>query len=238
MRLKVKDVMTADPVCVPPDLPFKEVADLMLERRIRGVPVVDGAGTVLGVITESDLLTKPAYAHESRHDKGGLWSALTRLVHRDRREAAPRRFASELMSSPPITVSPWDDVEDVGQLMVERRIGRLPVLRDGKLVGIVSRHDLVRQFDRTDQQIAAEVERALHDPLLAESEPQIDVTVDDGVVLLRGSVRYPRDVEVLATTVAGIGGVVDVRSEVSAAHDEPAPPPASAPFEEQSPRYY
>jgi CBS domain-containing protein len=238
MRLKVKDIMTADPVCVPPDLPFKEVADLMLERRIRGVPVVDDAGKVLGVITESDLLVKPAYAHEHRHEESGIRHFLARLRHRDRTEAGPRRVASDIMSSPPVTASPWDDVEDATQLMLERGISRLPVLREGRLVGIVSRHDLVRQFDKTDEEIAADVEQALHDPLLAESEPQVAVTVDDGVVLIRGTVRYPRDVEVLATTVAGIGGVVDVRSEVTAAHDEPAPPPASAPFEEQSPRYY
>jgi CBS domain-containing protein len=235
----VKDVMTPDPVTVPPDLPFKAVADLMLERRIRGVPVVDGAGTVLGVITDSDLLVKPAYAQEPRHGHGGaIRRALARVVHHDEPDITPRRTAAELMSSPPITTSPWDDVEDVGRLMLERRIGRMPVLRDGRLVGIVSRHDLMRQYQRTDAELAEAVEQALHDPLLAESEPQVTVTVNDGVVLLRGTVRYPRDVEVLASTVAGIGGVVDVRIEVDASHAEPAPPPAAAPFQEQSPKYY
>src|SRR5829696_5373523 len=203
MRLKVRDLMTVDPVTVGPDLPFKDVADVLVNRNIGGVPVVDETGTVLGVITESDLIMKPAYAHEAAGTSKGRFQALLERFRPGPEERPTGRTARTIMSAPPLTAAPWDDVEVVGRRMLKHRIGRLPVLQDSRLVGIVSRRDLVRQFQKTDGQIADDVDQALRDPLLFESEPQVTATVDDGVVVLRGTVRYPRDVEVLNSVVAG-----------------------------------
>jgi CBS domain-containing protein len=234
MRLKVKDVMTAPAVTVAPDLPFKRVADILIERNIGGVPVVDSTGALLGVITESDLITKPAYHHEEHGPKRVLHSLLE-AVRPSRAEPATGRTAREIMSAPARTASPWDDVEVVGRRMLKHGIGRLPVLQDGVLVGIVSRRDLVRQFHKTDEQIAEDVYAALRDPLVAESEPNVTVAVDDGNVVLQGTVRYARDLELLSLLAAGVGGVVDVRNEATAAGSEPGPPPPTMPYADPTP---
>jgi CBS domain-containing protein len=240
MRLKVRDVMTADPVTVAPDLPFKDVADVLIERNIGGVPVVDATGAVLGVITESDLIAKPAYGHEhaEEHRARRLYHSVLARVRREPAKPTTGRTAKDIMTAPAMTAAPWDDLEVVGRRMLKNRVGRLPVLQDGKLVGIVSRRDLVRQFHQTDAQIAADVERVLGDPLLSESQPSVTVVVDDGIVVLRGTVRYEQDAEALSSLVAGVGGVVDIRNEVTAAQGEPGAPPPGVPFEEPAPRYY
>lgn len=236
MRLKVKDVMTAEPVTVRPDLPFKEVADLLIEHGIGGVPVVDDHGAVLGVITETDLIMKPAYEHEE-HGRKGLVRSLLAGRHRSWVETSTALAARDIMSAPPVTAAPWDDLEVVGRRLLKHRIGRLPVIDEGQLVGIVSRRDLVRQFHRSDAQIAADVEQALHDPLLFESSPRVAVAVDDGVVSLKGTVQYPHHVEAIGSLVAGIGGVVDVRNELTATDAEPSPP-RTVPFpDEPNARY-
>jgi CBS domain-containing protein len=235
MRLKVKDIMTAAPVTVPPDLPFKEVADRLIERNIGGVPVVDDSGAVLGVITETDLITKPAYARE---EPGRRWRFLS-WFGGDRRSKVQKAYgptARDIMTAPPVTAGLWDDVEEVARQLLKHHIGRLPVVHDGQLVGIVSRRDLVRQFHHTDEQILADVEDALHDPLLSESDPRVTFTVQDGIVALRGTVRYPHDIETISSLVAGIGGVVDVRTDVTAGDREPSAPPADAYPDGQVPR--
>ena len=124
------------------------------------------------------------------------------------------------MSAPAVTATPWDDLEVVGRRLLKQRIGRLPVLEEGQLVGIISRRDLVRQYDRSEQEIAADVEKALHDPLLAEADPRVTYTVDDGVVTLSGTVRSALDITSVESLVAGTRGVVDVRNELTASPGE------------------
>ena len=136
-RLESVDVgqaMTRAVVTVGPETPLREVARILSERRISGLPVVDGAGALVGVVSGRDLLT--------------------------RRDGA--RTAGEAMSSPAICIGAERPVWEAAQLMSARRVQRLPVRgRDGRLAGIVTRADLVRAFVRSDAEVAADLNLGL-----------------------------------------------------------------------------
>ena len=195
--MRTIDVMTRDVVAVRPDTPLKEVAQLLVEHGIGGVPVVADDGAVVGVVSESDFLIKErgeAYVRQSR---------LARLFGHADPDAAKltARTAGEAMTSPAVTIdSAIASVREAAIVMAERGVNRLPVTDGGRLVGIITRGDIVRIFARSDQEIAQRVRRALHgvDTLLVES-------VRDGVVTLAGTLPS----RALATRVAEIARAVD-----------------------------
>lgn len=143
MPLTVRDVMTEDVAAVPPGATLLEVARLMDERRVSGLPVVDGGGRVLGVVSEADLLLK------------GRW-----LV--DRLDIGQRlmfeiRVAREAMSAPAVTIGPASSLATAGRRMLAHDVNRLPVVEAGELVGIITRSDLVRGFSRGEVALAEAV---------------------------------------------------------------------------------
>jgi CBS domain-containing protein len=203
--------MTRDVVTVTPETSLKDVARKLVELRISGMPVVDAAGSVVGVISEADVLAKERFDH-------GDGSAIARLIHRpDPSEKAKlaARVAGEAMTSPAVTVEPYWTIPTVAQMMLERGINRLPVVQGGKLRGIVTRADLVRAFARTDDEIAAEVREALAlQEAMSFGRGPVDVRVEAGEATLTGKVRSRDDAEVLANATARVPGVIGVRSDV------------------------
>jgi CBS domain-containing protein len=188
--------------------PYKEVARLLAEHRISGVPVLKMGREVVGVVTEADLLEAQA-------------SAARRLRSTARRSWWPRRSrhpaltAGELMTSPAVTIGPHATVPAAARLMSTHRVRRLPVTSEqGRLVGIVSRRDLLSVFLRRDEDIAADVRRVLDDILLTEPG-EADVTVRNGIATLTGTLD-PRtgphgDLISLALQLMwDIDGVVDI----------------------------
>ena len=152
--MRVQDVMTRSVISVRPDTQLREVARLLDEHRISGVLVVDEQGALLGVVSEADFLVEA---------QGGAAvlrrSPIARLFGRAGDAGAPgdRHFAStarELMTSPVITIGPAELIADAAAVMTRERINRLPVVEDGRLVGIVTRADLVRSYVRSDEQLA------------------------------------------------------------------------------------
>lgn len=136
------DVMTTNICVAAPDAPIQEIAREMLERRISGVPVVDEEDRVLGIVSEGDLVRRA----ELGTDRRSWWLD---LVSSDRALAGEYvkthgRTARDVMSHPAIVVDETTDLTEVGKLLESHRIKRVPVVRDGKLVGIVSRADIVR----------------------------------------------------------------------------------------------
>ncbi len=144
--MRARDIMTAPVVTVGPDTAMRKIAELLLEKGISAVPVVDESGEVAGMVSEGDLLRKSDSEREARRD---WWLALlaegeplSENLLAMIREANPT--ARQMMSAPVITVTEDADVTEIGQLLAAHRIKRVPVLRDGLLVGVVSRADLVR----------------------------------------------------------------------------------------------
>src|SRR5438093_4867477 len=149
--MNVEQVMTHDVVTVRPETPLKEVARLLADHRISGVPVCDDAGRVLGVVSEKDVLFKELGPDERR-------GPLTWLFEPKQPSAkALARTAGEAMTSPPITIGRKQTMAQAARLMIEQAVNRLPVVSNGEPVGIVSRGDLVRAFVRSDEEIAREI---------------------------------------------------------------------------------
>jgi CBS domain-containing protein len=207
--MKVRDAMTTGVKTVRPDTSLKDAAAILAEHRIGGMPVVDDEGHVLGVISDADILVKER-AESPYRGLHGL------LHHREASAVATKveaRSAGEAMSSPAITVEPSYSISSVAELMIDRGVNRLPVVEHGELVGIITRHDLVRAFVRSDSEIEREI-RAEALQGLAWPEA-LELTVRDGDVTLRGEVDSVFEAEGLPGAIRRIPGVVSVDSELT-----------------------
>jgi len=207
--------MTRDVRTVAPETSLKEVAAILSSERISGLPVVDGDRHVLGVVSEADILRKEQGLGGRR---GGVLAWLL-----DREEPDPRleaRTVGEAMTSPALTLEPGRPVSEAAKLMVEKGINRLPVVRDGRLVGIVTRADLVRAFHRPDE----EIEREIRDDVVLSTlwiDPnRVSITISDGEVSLSGKVETRTQAELVEAYVRRVPGVVDVRSELEWSIDD------------------
>jgi CBS domain-containing protein len=204
-RWRVRDVMTTDVAAVPNTATYHEIARLMSERAVGALPVLDDQRHVLGMVSEADLLPK----QESRFGRRG-----TGLPARTRREAAQAeaRAAGQLMTTPPATIHPDAPLGAAARQLNGRHIRRMPVVdSSGRLLGIVSRRDLLRVFLRPDDDIAADV-RAIIADILLEDTASITVSVHHGMITLAGSLSSPEVGQAavrLAGDVDGAVGVID-----------------------------
>jgi CBS domain/BON domain len=129
------------------------------------------------------------------------------------------------MTSAVVTARPIEVVRAVARQMVEAGVKRLPVVEDDRLVGIVSRADVLNCMHRSDGDLLAEITATLGDPARVPENTFVDVSVADGVVTLRGTVRFPFDLPVLSAIVWRFPGVIDVRNEVTAREPDSQPQP-------------
>lgn len=215
--MKVHEVMTSDVISVKTDTPFRELVELMSDRRISGVPVVDELGQILGMVTEGDLITK-----EHRGNPVGYHPPFPREAKSDREflRRIGGRVAGQMMTTPAVTVGANDDLRVAARLMSLHRIGSLPVVaEDGRLIGIVSRADVLRVFLRSDDEIRQEIESALLRHILSDIST-VDVAVRDGVATLRGSVQDPSTAQSLAYHVDRIDGIACIQNELSCNSDD------------------
>jgi CBS-domain-containing membrane protein len=207
MDAKVKDVMTGEVVAVRKDASFKEMAARLRQYRVSAFPVIDENRRVIGVVSEADLLAKEALAG----DHAGIPAAVTGILHHKDYQKSEGLTAGDLMTHPAVTVRPEDSVKHAARLMYTLQVKRLPVVdAGGYLVGIVSRADLLTVFDRTDEEIHAEVvnEVVLREFLI---DPAIFmVTVADGVVTIKGNPETADLGHKLVTKIRRVRGVVAV----------------------------
>ncbi|MFK4105307.1 CBS domain-containing protein [Streptomyces sp. NPDC019531] len=206
----VSDVMTTPVAAVEGGAAFKDIVRTMQERKVSALPVVDGADRVVGVVSEADLLPK----EEFRDSDPDRYTQLRRLS--DLRKAGSVT-AAELMTSPALAVSADATLAQAAREMVRARVKRLPVVDDGgRLLGIVSRADLLKVFLREDEEIAEEVRREVVAYLFPAPDSTVLVEVGDGVVTLGGRVRDTSLVPVAARLIRAVEGVVDVRFALDA----------------------
>lgn len=212
VRLRAKDVMTSPVITVRPDTSIKDVAGLMLTHHISGLPVVPPDGELVGIVTEADLLYKETGPRQKdeRFLKG--FPPFGKTV--DTVKKASGLTASDLMTSPVVTVDVDALVHEIAGLMVRRKINRVPVVRAGRLTGIVSRADVLRALVRPDEEIAAAVRQALvHELWIDVSRVKIDVR--QGVVYLEGEVDRRSEKELAERWVATVDGVAKVESSLT-----------------------
>ena len=209
-HLRVDDVMTRRVVTVQVGTSFKDVARVLADRRVSAVPVLDGDGKLVGIVSEADLLRKEQYQADSA-------PARRRLGRRERvlRAKAMGDFAGDVMTTPAITIGPEATVVEAAKIMIDRNVKRLPVVdADRCLAGIVSRADLLWVFLRPDDEIAEEIRYEVFARVLLQ-EPTYTVAVTDGIVRLSGKLDRRSSVEIAERLVRAVDGVVDVVNGLS-----------------------
>ncbi len=197
--------MTASVVAVRKDAAYKEMAAMLRERRISAFPVVDDAGRVIGVISAGDLLVK-----EAVQATGTSLMAALRHIRED--DKAAGITAGELMTAPAVTIGPDAPVEDAARLMYDRRLKRLPVVNPtGRLVGIVSRVDVLAVFSRPDADIRDEVLHRVLPDIAPTLPARLAVDVSDGIVTVSGEPQTEPLSRIILDAVRHVQGVVAVR---------------------------
>ncbi|MFI2235956.1 CBS domain-containing protein [Streptomyces chrestomyceticus] len=203
----VAEVMTWEVVQARPDTPAKELARLLDVHRISGLPVVDGDGKVMGVVSRTDLPASPG------DQPGSPAGRLPRPA--PRRPAGTGATAGEVMTTPAVTVHPEHRVADAARLMQRRHVDRLPVVdEEDRLIGITTRRDLLRVFLRPDEQIVVEVAGEVLGRTLGVPPDAVRVSVRDGLVTLRGTLPHEDDIPAAIGLTWRVDGVVGVVSRL------------------------
>jgi len=221
--MRADEVMTRNPTTIAPGASVADAVRSMLEARVSGLPVVDAGGRLVGVITEGDLLARAELGTEKKRAKWleflfGPGRSAEDFVH------THGRRVEEVMTRTPITVAPGAGLDEVVGLMIDRRVKRLPVVDGDRLVGVVSRADVLRALSGAltaqapvatgavgDDDLVAAVKAALAACSWAPST-SVDIRASGGVVELWGSIldeRQREAIRVAVENVAGVTGVVD-----------------------------
>ena len=219
MMTTVRDVMTTQVLSVTSGTPLKEVARLLVDRRVSGMPVVDDDGHVVGVVSETDFLMKEqgadAVPHRSlAHIRGESRETRAQIDKLDARTAA------EVMTAPAITIAPERRISDAAAIMVARGVNRLPVLEDGRLVGMVTRADLVRAYLRSDDELRQTIRDDVVVRVVGLDPDAFRIRVVDGIVSISGSVDRRLIAETLESLVRMVPGVVAVQSDLTWSVDD------------------
>ncbi|GHG07060.1 CBS domain-containing protein [Streptomyces filamentosus] len=210
----VFEVMTHRVVTVSPGTPFKEIVRLLVEHDISAVPVVGEDRRLLGVVSEADLLRDTS----ELPDLEGRWAGV-RLLSRER-GLPEAETAADLMTSPAVSAQPGWNLVETARTMDRKGVKRLPVIDEtGRLVGIVSRTDLLRPFLRGDTAIREEIEHDVLGDTLRLAPDTLRVAVDDGVVTLTGRVEERADIPVIVRLCRSVDGVVALHQSIDYTYD-------------------
>lgn len=220
----VEQVMTHRVATVRPQTPFKQVVQLLRARQVSAAPVVDEQGRLLGMVAEADLALKQEQEHPPAQPPRLLPHPGLR---REQRKAAATT-AADLMTTPAITIHPHAPLSVAARLLHTRGVRHLPVVdAGGRLVGIVTRRDLLAVFLRPDEELRREVAHQVLGDTLRLPVEGLRVTVREGVVVLEGQVEQHSQAERAARLVGSLDGVVAVDSRLEWEVDDLRPPAPS-----------
>lgn len=211
----VGDVMTRTVFAARTGTPFKDIAKELDSHHVHGVPVVDDNSKVIGMVTASDLLARVAGTDHGLPRGHRLSSHHANAVKRH------GLTAKELMTTPPVVVTTATTIADAARLAAKSRVRTLPVVdADGRLIGVVTRDDLIRIFLRPDEDIHHDVEHDVVGKLPRVPENRVSVEVTDGVVTLHGTVTTALTAGRLLYQAGRVPGVVDVRNDLDYTVDD------------------
>ncbi len=221
--MQAKDVMTSPVISVEPDSTVAQAVQIMLQRRISGLPVIDKTGRLAGIVTEGDLLRR-AETGTQRHRPRWLEFLLGpgRLAEDYTRTHG--RKVSDIMTAEPLTVTEETPLGDVVTLMEKRRIKRVPVVRGQEIVGIVSRANLIHALAGVAREVkpATAGDQAIREQVLAELARQswapvalIDIVVRNGVVELWGTITDERERQAITVAAENVPGVKAVKDNLA-----------------------
>jgi CBS domain-containing protein len=218
--MKVKDIMTSPVISIEPDATILQAIRMMLQRHISGLPVVDGSGRLVGIVTEGDFLRRAETGTQRQRPR---WLEFLmgpgRLADEYTRTHA--RKVGEVMTLEPVTITEDTPLEEAVHMMERRRFKRLPVVRNNQLVGIISRANLLHALASLAPELKPHSvdDATIREQLMAELQKQtwaptalLDVVVRNGVVELWGSITDDRErqaLKVAAENIPGVKSVVD-----------------------------
>jgi CBS domain-containing protein len=212
MEPTAKDVMITRVVSVTKDASFRAMTSALREHRISAFPVLDDDGTVIGVVSEADMLVKEALDSEPEGMPGMIGGLLRRREHAKARGIT----AGDLMTGPAVTITPDDTIERAARLMYAHKVKRLPVVdANDHLVGIVSRSDLLSVFSRSDGDIRGEILNEVIRHELSTDPAAFTVLVKDGIVTLEGLAETKEFGQDIVHRVRHVRGVVAIRDRLS-----------------------
>jgi CBS domain-containing protein len=215
MHATVRDVMSTHVIAVRRSAPYKEMAAMLHMQRVSAFPVLDDDNKVIGVVSEGDLLTKEAFG-DSMPD------ALPGMLRGPARSKASAVTAAELMTKPPVTIGPGAPVTQAARLMYSRRVKRLPVVDDdGRLIGIVTRSDVLSVYSRPDADIQREIAQDLIPGVFLDDPDRFTVVVKDGIVTIDGTPQTAPAGRDIVDAARHVEGVVAVRDRLSYPPDAP-----------------
>ena len=207
----VNDVMTRSVAAVRETAGYKEIITIMQRRHISSLPVLDAADRVVGLVSEADLLFKEVGPEPFTGPAGSLLAT----GRRGERAKAAAVTAGELMSQPAVTIGPDATLAEAAKMMYARRVKRLPVVDDAdRLIGIISRIDVLSVFGRPDEQIRDDVIKKVIAGEFSLDPSAFGVTVAAGIVTITGQADTDAVALRLLNTVKHIEGVVDVRDRL------------------------
>jgi CBS domain-containing protein len=217
------DVMTTNVISTTADASILKAVQLMLQHRISGLPVVDAAGTLVGMVTEGDFLRRAETGTARRRPR---WLEFVMGPGRlaDEYVRSHGRKVEEVMTFDPVTVQEDTPLGEIVRIMERRHIKRVPVMRDNRMVGIVTRANLVHALASLAREAKAEpaADWALRDHILALLRREIwapiasiDVTVRNGIVDLWGTILDERERKALIVAVENVPGVKEVHDHIA-----------------------
>jgi len=206
--MRVVDLMASDVISVLRETTLRDAARLMVEKGISGLPVTDEEGTLVGVVSEGDFLRKEV-------DRGDLMGrGLLGVLFDNRNSLAEAETVGEVMAVTVFTVSPDATLVEAARTMTTHGVKRLPVVtREGKLVGVISRRDVVAAFTRPDELIEDEIREDILRRLLFLDPSLLEISVDAGVVTIAGELPTRTDTRLLEAMVQRTDGVI--RAEIN-----------------------
>ena len=216
----VEQVMTRSVITVTPETPITEVARILVEHSISGLPVVDADSRVLGVVSEGDVLVKEAgHPMPSRRPLARIFGP--GRAAKAQRSKVNAQTAGELMTSPALTLEPFRVLCAAAEIMTANKVNRLPVVdEDGKLLGIVTRADLVRAFVQTDEQLIEAIRMELLGRTMWLDPDKFEVTVEHGAARVTGEVLKRSTAETIERFLHTVPGVLSVETAISWTEDD------------------
>ncbi|HEX3505156.1 MAG TPA: CBS domain-containing protein [Xanthobacteraceae bacterium] len=219
--MQVKDIMTRNVISVAPDESITKAARLMLQNHISGLPVIANGGELIGIVTEGDFLRRGELGTQRRRPKWLEFIVGPGRLAEEYVQASGRKV-DEVMTTDPVTVVEDDTLERVVELMERRHVKRLPVTRDGRVVGIISRSNLMHalaSFARDDKEQVQPSDSQIHDNIIAVLDrqswaPRVNVVVKNGVAELWGVITDDRERKALVVAVENVAGVARVHDHL------------------------
>lgn len=221
--MKAQDIMTRDVITVSPDKSIKDIAALMVEKHISGIPVVGTDGAIIGMVSQSDLLHRAEVGTQRKHKWWFRLFADSNALANEFVKTHGHK-AHDIMTRYVVSVREDAELRDVADILDKHRIKRVPVVKDGRLVGLITRGDLVRALSLTQVSKSAKkidnaaLHKALQDRIQKQpwiNKTYINLTADDGAVEMWGFVDSAEQHRALRLLVEETEGVTKVDDKIT-----------------------